>query len=388
MGFIPFGIMTNHLRIADRLIWLICATAFAGILGPIAVEAQTVTTHYAQQPTLTVPSLELTPEGAGVQQDYEVDQGHAPDHSHGSEYLPSEDIASGSAVTTPQPCYWIASSRGLPQNAAMNRCRNLDYFHRLPDGCLQRTSLPMLTSQIVPGVPVCIFIHGAFVDAESHQYESARTYNWIRQAAPHLPVQVIFYTWPSDASHKALSPLLVNQRGIWAANNAFYLADLIGQLPPDCPVCLVGHSHGARTVVATLHLVGGGEIGGYTYPYNTGAHRRYRAVLAAAAFDRHWLNPGQKYDRAMSQVEGIVNLQNRGDWALNLYPLRRPFSRKAIGATGFTYWDRSHLGQASCKAVDLDVTYYVGLSHTWPHYYEEPTIGHAIVPYTYFVDHR
>ncbi|MCA9025212.1 MAG: hypothetical protein KDA86_08370 [Planctomycetaceae bacterium] len=376
------------MRIADRLIWVFCLSGFATLLAPSTVDAQTITTHYAQQPTLIVPELEPITEGEVVPFEYEVHQGQMPEQSYAPGYDVSPDTNSFPAIQAPQPCYWIASSRGLPQKAAMNRCRNLDYFHRLSDGCLQRTNLPTLKSQIIPGVPVCIFIHGAFVDAESHQYECARTYNWIRQAAPHLPLQVIFYTWPSDASHILLTPLVVNQKGIWAANNAFYLADLIGQLPPECPVCLVGHSHGARAAVATMHLIGGGQIDGYSYPYNTGAHRRYRVVMAAAAFDRHWLNPGQKYDHAMSCLEGIVNLQNRGDWALNLYPLRRPLSRKAIGATGFTYWDRSHLGNASCKAIDLDVTYYVGLSHTWPHYYAEPTIARAIVPYTYFVDQR
>ncbi len=380
--------MTNRLGSSDKLNWFLCVTAFAVLMTPLVGSAQTVNTHYSQQPALTLPDLGEEHEGGEVQPEYEVHQGQMPGHSFDPAYQSPHGITSTPVISHPQPCYWIASSRGLPQNAAKNRCRNLEYFHRLADGRLQCTNLPMLRSQIIPGVPVCIFIHGAFVDAQSHQYESARTYNWIRQAAPHLPIQVIFYTWPSDASHKVFTPLLINQRGKWAANNAFYLADLIGQLPPECPVCLVGHSHGARTTAATLHLLGGGQVAGYTYPYNTGAHRRYRAVLAAAAFDRHWLNPGQKYGRAMSQVEGVVNLQNRGDWALNLYPFRRPFSRKAIGATGFTRWDRTRLGYESCKAIDLDVTYYVGLNHTWPHYYEEPTIAHAIVPYTYFVDQR
>ncbi len=380
--------MTNRLRISDKLNWFLRVVAFAVLTAPVVVSGQTVTTHTSQQPTLTIPDFGETYEGGDVPSDDEVPQGQMNDHSFDPVDQWPDQYTTPPVITSPQPCYWIASSRGLPQNPAMNRCRNLEYFHRLQDGCLHRTNLPRLRSQIVPGVPVCIFIHGAFVDAESHQYESARTYNWIRQAAPHLPLQVIFYTWPSDASHMALSPLLINQRGTWAANNAFYLADLIAQLPPECPVCLVGHSHGARTTVATLHLLGGGQVAGYTYPYNTGTHRRYRAILAAAAFDRNWLNPGQKYDRAMSQVEGVVNLQNRGDWALNLYPLRLPFSRKAIGATGFTRWDRTRLGNESCKAIDLDVTDYVGLSHTWPHYYAEPTIAQAIVPYTYFVDQR
>lgn len=358
----------SHSDKLHRLLMLLAAVILSS-LG--AAKGQTVTSHYSQQPVLTVPDIGEVPASPDL---------------HEGQLLYDRNAPSGASV--PQPCYWIASSRGLPQNPAESTCRRLEYFHRLSDGRIQRTSLPTLASQFVPGVPVCIFIHGAYVDAESHRTEAAYTYNWIRRAAPQLPIQVIFYTWPSDAECKALSPLLVNQRARWAGNNAFYLADLIGQLPPECPVCFVGHSLGARTAVATMHLLAGGQVAGYSYPYNTGAGRRYRAVLAAAAFDRNWLNPGQKYGRALSCVEGVVNLQNRGDWALSLYPFRRPFSRKAIGATGFTRWDRAHIGGQSCKAIDLDVTYYVGLGHTWPHYYEEPSIARAIVPYAYFVDQR
>jgi len=331
---------------------LVRVIAFATLMAPVTVDGQTITTLHSHQPSSFVVTHQVI------------------------------------AAEAPTPCYWIASSRGLSQEPASCQGRQLEYFQRLPDGCLQRTNLPSLASQIVPGVPVCIFIHGAFVDAEFHRYESARTYNWIRKAAPHLPIQVIFYTWPSDADCMMVSPLLVNQRGRWAQNNAFYLADMIAHLPHECPICFVGHSHGARSTVSTLHLLGGGKVAGYTYPYDTGSTRRYRAVLAAAAFDRHWLNPGQKYDRALPRTEGMLNLQNRGDWALSLYPFRWPLSRRALGATGFTRWDRAHLGHQSCKAIDLDVTTFVGLGHTWPHYYEQPDIARAILPYVYFVDHR
>ncbi len=210
------------------------------------------------------------------------------------------------------PCYWIASSRRLPQQPSDCRAWNLDYFQRTPDGALCGTQLSTLVSQLTPGVPVCIFIHGSFVDSESHQIEAASTYNWIRRAAPHLPLQVIFYTWPSDAPRTYIPQIDVNQRGRWAANNAFYLTDLIAQLPVSCPVCLVGHSHGARSAAATLHLIGGGSVANYVYPTTPLLQRRYRAVFAAAAIDRDWLNPGEMYGCALYPAEGVLNLVNRG----------------------------------------------------------------------------
>ena len=68
------------------------------------------------------------------------------------------------------------------------------------------------------------------------------------------------------------------------------------------------------------------------------------------------------------------------------YPLRRPFSRQAIGETGITLWDRARLGILSIRAIDLDVSPLIGLGHTWPYYYNEPRIARAIVPYTHFAD--
>lgn len=308
-----------------------------------------------------------------------------PEVAPGGEISPAADTGAASGG----PCYWTISSRCLPQEPTHCASNQLGYYERLADGTLQATTREAMTTQLTPGVPICIFIHGSFVDAASHRSESAHTYNWIRRSAPHLPAHFLFYTWPSEAMCNAMAsanPVAVNERGRWAENNAFYLADLIAHLPHESPICLVGHSHGARVTIATLHLIAGGEINGQTYPYDTGSNRRYRAVLAAAALDRHWLNPGERYDFAVCRVEGMLNLVNATDVALHFYPLRHAFSRKAIAVTGVTRWDRHRLAGQGNKIIDYDVTTLVRLGHFWPNYYEEPQIGRAISPYVYFTD--
>jgi hypothetical protein len=309
--------------------------------------------------------------------------GSAPEFQ-GPDGDPSGDVTSPSAT-----CYWTVSSRGLPQEPTHCESHRLGYYERLGDGTLRATTREAMIAQLAPGVPICIFIHGSFVDAATHRSESAHTYNWIRRSAPHLPAHFIFYTWPSEAQNNTIAsanPVLVNERGRWAENNAFYLADLIAHLPHESPICLVGHSHGARVTLATLHLVAGGEINGRSYPYDTGHNRRYRAILAAGAVDRHWLNPGERYDFAVRRVEGVLNMVNATDAALHFYPLRQAFSRKAIAVTGLTRWDRYRLGDQGNKVIDYDVTTLIGLGHFWPNYYEESQIGRAIGPYVYFTD--
>jgi hypothetical protein len=109
-------------------------------------------------------------------------------------------------------------------------------------------------------------------------------------------------------------------------------------------------------------------------------------VLAAAAFDHEWLNPGERYERAVCRAEGILNLQNRHDWALALYPLNRPGAGRALGRSGLTDRDERELGAWSGKVIDVDVTDTVGRKHIWPAYLNQPTIAQAIVPYVFFTD--
>lgn len=102
---------------------------------------------------------------------------------------------------------------------------------------------------------------GAWPVVEVH--ETAR---WIRSAAPAAPVRVVDSTWPSDVNIPYLLPLDVNILGQRSGNYGFHLAHLVGQLKPEQPVTLVGHSHGARLTAATMHLLGGGSIEGERLP--------------------------------------------------------------------------------------------------------------------------
>lgn len=285
------------------------------------------------------------------------------------------------------PDYWIVSSREAVQHRLKRREDwTLDVFHRHVGGQTVRTRMADLSGQMVPGVPVLICIHGSFVDWDSNFKESAEAYQWIRRAAPHLPIQVIFFSWPSEGPYTRITPIDVAINGERAEFNGFHLAQLISGLPESCPVSLIGHSHGCRVILSTLHIAGGGEIQSLCYRYSLGASRRYRAVLAAAAVDHNWLNPGQRYDRALSRCEGMLNLINRDDMAIFVYPLHRPGAQRALARIGLTDRDYRQLGASACRLSNLDVTPLVGRNHLWPGYYSCPRIATSIVPYVYFAD--
>ncbi|NOX56045.1 MAG: alpha/beta hydrolase [Planctomycetes bacterium] len=288
--------------------------------------------------------------------------------------------------TACRPDYWIVSSRHCWQHAGP--CQVVcpfEYFRVGPDGRWVRASREEFLASLVPNVPVCIVAHGSFVPFASVVADSRWTYAWIRAAAPEYPLHVVFYTWPSEAPITGIPQIDVAILGRRGGFNGFYLAQLINLIPPDHPVSLLGHSHGTRVIASALHLLSGGQVQGHTLDCSS-PRRPLRAVFAAAAIDHNWLNPGERYDRALWGVEYLVNLQNHLDVVLGLYPLRKPFSRRALARSGFTTRDRHRLGWLAGKIAEFDVTNLVGLGHQWPNYNRHPYIAWIISPYLYYTD--
>jgi hypothetical protein len=217
-------------------------------------------------------------------------------------------------------------------------------------------------------------------------FDAEGTWRWLRAAAPDLPLQFIFYTWPSEGYMSLLPATDLGILGRRGGFNGIYLAQLIAELPPDTPICLIGHSHGARAVASALHLLGGGDFQGYRSAGAFTDRRPIRAVFAAAAMDHHWLVPGQRYGQALFRAESVLNLRNQADFALRLYPFRRPFSNQALGRVGLSSKDRRLLGPYQFRMTELDVTALLGDAHFWPTYYSRPEIARAIVPWVYFTD--
>ncbi|WP_437206814.1 alpha/beta hydrolase [Planctomicrobium sp. SH664] len=309
-----------------------------------------------------------------------------PAPEHRVDLPPTPELPSPGETPAPAPPqYWIASSRCSVQNFHESGRGNwgLNLYERAADGQLLSSSMQSMTNQLVPGVPVCIFVHGSFVEWKDVCNEGHAAYSRIRGAS-NAPLQTIIFTWPSDGPRTGCFPVDVAVRGRQADFNGFHLAYLISQIPPSCPVSMIGHSHGARVIFSAMHLACGGDIEGYRFPYSLGAGRRYRIVVAAAALDHNWLNPGQQFGYALNPVECVLNLRNRHDLALSLYPVSRPFAGRALARSGFTRWDKTKLGPNAAKVRDYDVTEYVGHHHFWPFYYNQPAVIAAAVPYLYF----
>jgi len=314
--------------------------------------------------------------------------------------VPPPDVlrpSSPSSVQQPHPTvhravetssYWIVGTRHCPQRA---RCLHdadcpFDFYHVGPDGSGHLSDSKTFRRSLRSDVPICIAVHGSFASWNSVQTGSRNMNHWIRAAAPNRPLQVIFFDWPSDRRMSLVPQIDIGILGSRSGLNGIYLARLIESLPSGTPLSLIGHSHGARTVSAALHLLGGGSVQGHQWACSPQTNRRIHVILAAAAIDHDWLDPDGKYGQALSRVESILNLRNRRDAALSVYPLRRPFSRRALARTGWTRRDRRRLGQFGDRLRELDVTELVGRGHFWSHYHAHPEIAQAIAPDIFFAD--
>jgi hypothetical protein len=355
---------------------VVCSPVLCGQDLPLAPEPLFVETAQVERPELFVP-----PAAEALAQEI----------SEGAQYEPALLDPNFTLPPTPAPfvgdasCpnYWIVSSRCSTQRLDTPGRWGLDSFQRFPDGRFCATDLTTLSSQIVPGIPVCIFVHGSFVKWESQAREAEEAYQQFRCACPNQPVQLIFFTWPSDGPYTYLLPLDAGIRGEKAEVNGFHLAHLISYLPENCPVCLIGHSHGTRAVLSALHLAGGGSIKGHCFSGNMG-NRRYRAILAAAAVDHFWLNPGNRFGCALHRTECLLHLKNSKDFPLAFYQFSHPFAGRALARSGFTRRDVDRIGNQASKIRECDVSTVIGADHLWPEYFRQQSIVSSMTPYIYF----
>lgn len=283
--------------------------------------------------------------------------------------------------------FWIVSSRRCPQSGEPDCTPDqFDYFHVGPDKRAAFVDLRQFRRSIRPDVPVCVVVHGSYTPWSSLLRESVDVYRWIRSGAPGQPLQVVFYSWPSEPPTMLLPHVDIAVLGTRATFNGFYLAQLVQQLPENAQVSFYGHSHGARVLGAALHLLDGGEVGGYRLRAADRGNRRLRPVFAAAAIDHHWLNPNERFGRALNQVERGMVLFNRDDLALNIYPLRRLFSHRPLGLVGFDRLDFRLQNGRAAKLVHLDVTELIDTGHFWKNYSRRPVIARAMAPLLFFND--
>ena len=407
-SFLTCRIPTTCLCAVLRAVAVIAIVLITVAMLPVsAVSGEDLQSDFPEVPPQLLIPVEHTPDSEGShsaavafdaflsEETIETPEAEAPPvppvpaaESMLAEPAETQPIEGGVEPYAPQiPGYWIVSSWNSPQefeNDQLRFCPQVQQVDECTDG--HPSSMGQLTSSLIPGVPICIVVHGSFMDSPSVLPDSHNTWNWLKTGACGRPFQMIYFSWPSDRALSPFASIDVAILGSRASRNGFYLASLIQSLPPECPVCLVGHSHGTRVISSGLHLLGGGVVEGHRHCTPGCAGRRIRVVCTASAIDHDWLNPEERFGRALCCVECLINLRNAKDPALQIYPLRRIGSSRALGAAGFTSKDRRELGAYGSRVRDWDVSSIIGHDHSWPNYVAHNSLASSLRNYLFFAN--
>jgi hypothetical protein len=287
--------------------------------------------------------------------------------------------------------FWVVQTRACPQVMGSDPWPKLKVLHFDDRGDLAERAPEELLGQ-ASGRIVVIQVHGSLVTADEAVGELLWSHSWLEHNRVLSPdALVVEFDWPSERVHRN-NVRDINEKGRRAYVAAYHLARFIQSFPPGTQICVIGQSYGGRVVPSALHLLGGGSLNSQDHdpPVRLPSCRpdlHIRAVILEGASDHNWLDPGQRLDRAFMACEALLNLYNRRDQALRLYPfLIRSGHRRALGRLGLTNRDFERLGPLAARYEEHDLNDLLGREHTLLDSVANPQITRWMAPYLWAAD--
>lgn len=298
------------------------------------------------------------------------------------------DVAPGEHESVPArrsvPSLWLVSTRSTSYCSPTDKQTDrLKYWRRDAACKWQSSNLPELLATDDLQVTTLVYVHENRVT----RYESFRRAVVLqaklsRAVPPDRPFRLIVISWPADRIGWRPRPD-IQAKAQRSEAHGYYLAWLLDQMNPQIPIGLFGNSFGPRMITTALHYLGGGSIHGRRLSSRVHPDRRpFRVALMAAALDAHWLYPGQRYGRALTQVDHMLVTKNPCDEVLRWYP--RIYGRAGPHALGYVGVPReSRLKTHREKVIEWNVSGYVGSTHSWTTYEGSPSLLAKIVPHLF-----
>lgn len=261
---------------------------------------------------------------------------------------------------------WLVSQRGLGCDVERH-AEQLKYWRYDREKRWVPSDLAELNGADDGRLLTTVFVHGNRIDSREAFTTGWTVYRALVRSADERPIRFVIWSWPSERVCGPLADARIKAARTDPA--AYYLAWFLDRLDPDDPVSLWGHSLGARIVTGALHLLGGGQLAGHRLVERAHANRqKVQAVLIAAALDNDWLLADRFNGRAMSQVNGLLLVNNSCDALLQRYH-RLDHRRSCRQALGFTGLARRCLDRESWSKVEqIDACCQVGRRHALADY--------------------
>jgi hypothetical protein len=287
--------------------------------------------------------------------------------------------------------FWIVSTRECPQEMGADPWPCLKVRRFDENGDLVAVPPSALFEQTV-GKPVFIQVQGNLTTADMALGGLLWSHSWLQRHRAMLPETVVVaFDWPSQRVHHS-DIRDIHEKGRRAYVAAYQLARFVQGFPHESRICLLGQSYGGRVVPSALHLLGGGALDSQSHDPKVRLpgirpDLHLRAIVLAGASDHHWLDPGARLDRALCACEGMLNLHNRRDEALRLYPLLlRGGHHHALGQVGLTNRDFARLGPRAARYAEYDIDEQLGREHTLLDAVANPVIARRMAPYLWAPD--
>lgn len=282
--------------------------------------------------------------------------------------------------------FWIVETRACPQEMGTDTWGCLKVKHFNARGELEERDPNELLAQVA-GRTTLIQVQGSLTTPDIALGGLLWTKAWLTYNGAFTPDMVIIaFDWPSQRVYRS-DPRDINEKGRRAYVAGYHLARFVQAFPSGSRVCLLGQSYGGRVVPSALHLLGGGCLNSQDHdqPVRLPTVRpdlHLRAVVLAGASDHDWFDPGERLDHALIAVEAFLNLYNRKDEALRLYPfLVRSGHHRALGKVGLSNRDFDALGPLGARYAELDVHDLLKQEHSLLDAVANPEIAQRIAPY-------
>lgn len=274
-----------------------------------------------------------------------------------------------SAPRTSPPCpesdVWIVSTRRLPGTCGPVADAAFDVQRRI-EGRWHAADLADLCDD--PARPLAVFIHGNRYEAGEAAAQGVTVARRL-DAAASRPVRTVAFSWPSQQRGRLVESSRMNYRR--ASADGHYLAAMLGRLPAEQPVALIGYSLGALVAVEALDDLASGESG----PLWTSRAGRTHLVLVAPAIRCDALAPRGSYAAAASAVQRLTLVINSRDIALRMFPhLDRETDSPALGVAGMSRrWVPAGVEYSASDAAPV-----VGIRHAFPEYLQSAALMQRI----------
>lgn len=266
---------------------------------------------------------------------------------------------------------WLVSSRRLPDPC---QCRatqaECDYFQWI-NGCWHASSAEQFWATQSADRLTCVHVHGNRMTIQDAKQQGVQIYRKLACNQGH-GFRVVVWTWPSDRIPGPARDIKVKE--VRADGESYYLGNFLGRFPKGTPLSVMGYSFGARSVVGSLHLLGGGTVAGHRLAAEQVDAVHPRVVLLAAAMPADWLSPRGSRCLALGQTSEFVSFFNSRDPALKIYRLTagRP------DLVGLEQFSRSALGIPAALVRQYNATNTIGKSHSFEDYLESPQLMQSI----------